>query len=123
MSLINFKFLIILVSLAEMCQLSTCATLNTFKLNRLIRETSSQMDKKLNQSTKKVNNMDSEQNSETTTLASYYAHGWLEENTKKVIFWTPETYPNPFIDFKNCSRQEAGYICDPDEILEEEESK
>ena len=31
--------------------------------------------------------------------------------------------PNPFQDFKNCSLKEKGYICDPDEILEEEDSE
>lgn len=31
--------------------------------------------------------------------------------------------PNPFIDYKNCSLKERGYICDPDEILEEDDSE
>ena len=37
--------------------------------------------------------------------------------------WTPERYPNPFIDHVACKRPRRSFVCDPDNIITEEEGK
>ena len=131
MSAIIFKFLIFSITLFELTERSQAARLNQIKLDRIIRPMPNTLNLEASQTDDRFtpdkidtfNKLQTNEQRSNSVLMPYELNENVEESTKNVIYWTPENYPNPFIDFKNCSLEEKGYICDPDEILEQEDSK
>lgn len=92
MSTITLKFLIVLIVFLK---LNTCAFANS-KLIRLIRQSSNKQSTEFSQidnkySSDKLDRLQTKEQNLNSILTSYELNENIEENTKSVINWTPET--------------------------------